>query len=61
MPTTAKTFMVYIDRQTGTWGIATDLVMTTVAEHVVNSMEEMSDSELIQFAYVLEEKNRLES
>lgn len=57
VPTTDKTYMIYIDRQTGTWGIATDLVITTVSEDVVNSMEEMSDSDLIQFAYKLEGKS----
>jgi hypothetical protein len=51
----AKTYHVYIDRQTGTWGIEGDLVTAEIPEELVNQMEEMSDSQLIQLAYKWED------
>jgi hypothetical protein len=47
-------FRIFIDRQTGTWGMASDLVIATVPESQVNDMETMSDSEIIEVAYQLE-------
>jgi hypothetical protein len=45
---------IFIDRETGTWGIAGDLVIAEVPESQVNAMETMSDSELIELAYSIE-------
>lgn len=46
---------IYIDRSTGTWGIAHDLVVMDVPEEEANKLEEMSDSEIIERAYAWEE------
>ena len=48
------TYEIYIDRQTGTWGMAHDLVIATVPEQTVNDLETMSDSSIIEVAYALE-------
>jgi hypothetical protein len=53
-----STYEIYIDRQTGTWGDANDIVIREIPMEEVNAMEEMSDSQLIQLAYQWEEKNR---
>jgi hypothetical protein len=49
------TYEIYIDRQTGTWGSASDLVIATLPEDQVDNLETMSDSEIIEVAYKLEE------
>jgi hypothetical protein len=51
----AKNYHVYIDRQTGTWGMEGDLVTAEIPEETVNSMESMSDSQLIKLAYQWED------
>jgi len=52
------THKIFIDRTTGTWGMANDLVIATLPENRVDDMETMSDSQLIEMAYRLEETNQ---
>jgi hypothetical protein len=54
----AENYHVYIDRQTGTWGMERDLVTAEIPESQVDDMETMSDTQLIQLAYQWEDAQR---
>jgi hypothetical protein len=52
-----STYRIYIDRQTGTWGSAQDLVIKEIPEEEVNALEELGDSSIREIAYKWEQGN----
>lgn len=40
---------VFIDTSTGTWGLAEDIVFVDLPEHLENVLNDMSDSQIMQF------------
>ena len=56
--TTPKHHNIYIDRTTGTWGFAHDIVEKEIPESEVDAMEALSDNQIREKAYAWEDEQR---